>query len=153
MWSLQSVKCTSMIECINGRKGKGEETPWPYSFPHTHAYMHTHTHTHTRKAFGSHLVVIPNQWTSTGIPVHHSGAIRVSARLVTCRRLYYASQMKVWAPMVPLGLYVRHVQLLSQFMPGIHWCYSCVGRGCFPSLRFSDSVVNDYHKAVTSSKL
>ena len=78
----------------------------------------------------------PTQRTSTGTPVHYSGAESVQANppgtgLVICRGLCHVSQAKSHLDFHPLSKTWSVEHLLLQITPGTHWCYSWVG--CFPS--------------------
>ena len=88
-----------------------------HTHTHTHTTHTTHTHTHTITHYTPHIqihtrknktfsccanMITPTQSTSTGTPVHYSGAMShpPGAGLVIHRRLCYVSQVKVCSPEV-----------------------------------------------------
>ena len=69
----------------------------------------TNAHIHNAKPFGCRCAVMPSQWLALGslcatrVLWVITGLILMGYWLVTCRRLYHVSQVRIWAPKIPPG--------------------------------------------------
>ena len=101
----------------------------------------SHTHTYKSKAkptAAMRNIAIAAQWTSTGMPVHHSGTWalcswgRARNPQEDCPSLMERGRGTWSSTMTPTPLSKTRTvgHLLPQFTPGTYWCYSWVG---FPS--------------------